>query len=94
MEAEMADSTETKTKTETDPFFHRPLKTLDVGQIETAIADALGALVDADYEADVHNLDFKPEPHAFMNDAVEIRVTVKKRSNLDWGSTESDASGG
>lgn len=62
---------------------HRPLKTVTIEQIESAISKALLELTGQKYEVDVKRLDFDPGSNAWIYDEALLDLRVTKNRLLD-----------
>lgn len=70
-------------------LFSNPLKDLEISQIETAIADAVGGLLGKELESDIERIDFHPNGGAF--NGMRLTVTVKQQLSFNsWASAEPD----
>jgi len=61
-------------------FGERSLKRVNVEQIEHAIAKALGELAGVEYTAKIIELNFEPQPGAWLRDTTDIRLEISKSS--------------
>lgn len=60
-------------------LMHRPLKTVSIEQIESAISKALLELLGQEYEVDVKRLDLYPEFNGFNADDALLDLRLKKK---------------
>lgn len=65
---------------------HRPLKTVTIEQIESAISKALFELTGQEYEVDVNRFDLNPELNAWASDSALLDLKLRKRSTFDAAS--------
>lgn len=66
-------------------FYRRALKDLGPKRLEEEVASLVSHLADDDYECEIKSLDFDSERNAFLHDATEVRLVIRKRFDHEKG---------